>query len=184
MNSAMQKYASIPVQNTVASGTTDGASEVGNDKLRDSSAAFDTDGTVVGDVVWDTADNRMYTVAAIDSATILSLTAIGATLGTGLNTAKTYVIYDISSSSNQLVATDGVVLVESEGDAINSGVDIQYSGVSGIKVRITHAAVAAGNEEMRDGFEDVIESSLILAWPEAKYQWAVPSSYVLDIATA
>ena len=179
----MQKYASIPVQSEVASGTTDGASEVGNDKLRDSNAAFDTDGTVIGDVVWDTADDRMYTVAAIDSAIVLSLTAIGATLGTGLNTAKAYVIYDISSSNDQLVATDGVVIVENaSADAINSEVNIQYCGASGISVKITHAAAAAGSEEMRDGFEDVVENSLIQAWPEVEYKWEVPSSYVLSIS--
>ena len=178
----MQKYIQVAVQDTVASGTTTN-DETGNLKLEDSGAAFDTDGTAVGDIVWDTSDDRMYTVAAIDDATNLSLTAIGAAAGTGLNTGKAYVIYDISSSSNQLIAGDGVALVENAAaDPINSEVNIQYGGASGIAVKITHAAVAAGNEDMRDGFQDCVEASLSQAWPQVRYTWEVIPSYILEVA--
>lgn len=178
----MQKYASIPVQSEVATGTTT-VDETGNDELQDGSATFTGGVVTAGDVVWDETDDRMYTVSSVVDANTLALTAIGAALGTGVGTGKTYSVYSATVSANQLVATDGVVIVENaSADPINSEVNIQYDGVSGISVKIRHAAVAAGNEYMRDGFEDVIESSLILAWPEAKYQWEVPPSLVLDIS--
>jgi len=182
MYSSMQKYASIPVQSEVASGTTT-VDETGNNELQDGSATF-TGGVVnAGDVVWDETDDRMYTVSSVVNANTLALTPIGATLGTGVNTGKTYSVYSATVSANQLVATDGVVIVENaSADAINSEVNIQYCGVSGISVKIRHAAVAAGNEEMRDGFEDVVENSLIQAWPEVEYKWDVPSSLVIGIA--
>ena len=183
MMSSMQKYVEIKVQDLVASGTTTN-DETGNLKLEDSGAAFDTDGTAVGDIVWDTSDDRMYTVAAIDDATNLSLTAIGAASGTGLNTGKAYKIYDISSYSKQLVATDGVVIIENaSADPINSEVNIQYGGASGIMVKVTHAAAAAGDEMMRDALEDTVEESMYNAWPIVKYEPKTPlPSYVLEIA--
>lgn len=176
----MQKYVEVDVQDQVVAGTTTN-DQAGSDKLEDSSENFTTLGVAVGDVVHDTSDDRMYTVAAVDSATVLSLTAIGATQGNGVGNSKNYIIYSSSSASKQLIATDGVALVDNQGDAINSGVDIQYCGANGIKVRITHAAVATGNEEMRDGFQDSMEASLIQAWPLVKYDGWLPSSLILDV---
>lgn len=43
------------------------------DKLVDSTGAFDTDGTAVGDVILNTTDGTLTTVTAIDSATTLSV---------------------------------------------------------------------------------------------------------------
>ena len=43
-------------------------------------------------------------------------------------------------------------------------------------------AVAAGNEDMRDGFQDAMEASLIQAWPLVKYSGWLPSSLILEIA--
>jgi hypothetical protein len=85
MYSSMQKYVEVPVQSTVASGTTT-VDETGNLELQDGAATF-TGGVVnTGDVVHDTSDDRMYTVATVVDANTLSLVAIGAALGTGLNT--------------------------------------------------------------------------------------------------
>ena len=178
----MQKYVEVDVQDQVVAGTTTN-DETGNLKLEDSTENFITLGVAVGDVVHDTSDDRMYTVAAVDDATNLSLTAIGAATGTGLNTGKNYIIYDASSSSKQLIATDGVALVENAAaDPINSEVNIQYCNANGIAIKITHAAVAAGNEDMRDGFQDAMEAPLIQAWPLVKYSGWLPSSLILEIA--
>jgi hypothetical protein len=182
MYSSMQKYVEVPVQSTVASGTTT-VDETGNLELQDGAATF-TGGVVnTGDVVHDTSDDRMYTVATVVDANTLSLVAIGAALGTGLNTGKNYIIYSSSVSTKQLVASDGVVIVENAAaDPINSEVNIQYCGADGIAIKITHAAVAAGNEAIRDGFQDSINASLIQPWPHVKYIGWLPSSLILGIA--
>tara|TARA_R110000764_G_scaffold27894_5_gene65761 strand:- start:548 stop:1102 length:555 start_codon:yes stop_codon:yes gene_type:complete len=184
MYSSMQKYVEVKVQETVATGTTT-VDETGNLELQDGSATF-TGGVVnIGDVVHDTSDDRMYTVAGILNANTLSLVAIGAAQGTGLDTAKNYIIYSATSYSKQLIASDGVVIVENaSADPINSEVNIQYCGANGIRVKITHAAVAAGSEAMRDGFQDAVTASLIQPWPSVRYSWALPSSLILDIAKA
>jgi hypothetical protein len=124
----------------------------------------------------------MYTVAAIDSANVLSLTPIGAVQGNGVGNGKDFIIYSNSSSSKQLLSSSGVVIVENAAaDPINSEVNVQYCGKDGIAVKITHAAVAAGSEAMRDAFQDAVEASLIQAWPLVKYEWELPPSKILTI---
>jgi hypothetical protein len=184
MNSSMQKYVEVSVQKSLASGTTT-ADESGNLELTDSSADFVTDGIQANDVVHDTSDDRMYVVDTVVDLNTVSLSAIGAASGTGLESGKNYVIYsgEASQSTKQLIASDGVVIVENaSADPINSEVNIQYSGSTGIVVKITHAAVAAGDEAMRDGFEDAVAESLQQPWPAVKYEWELPSSLILDIA--
>ena len=56
----------------ISTGTTDGTTA---NKLVNSGAAFDTDGTAVGDVVLNTTDTTRAKITAIDSATTLSLDA-------------------------------------------------------------------------------------------------------------
>jgi len=56
----------------ISTGTTDGTTA---SKLVDSGAAFDTDGTSVGDVVLNTTDSTRAKITAIDSSTTLSLDA-------------------------------------------------------------------------------------------------------------
>lgn len=56
----------------IASGTTTSAS---SGKLVNSGAGFTTDGTAIGDVVWNTTDNTYAVVTAIDSATTLSISS-------------------------------------------------------------------------------------------------------------
>jgi len=180
MYSSMQKYVEVSVQDVAVTGTST-ADQSGNNKVEDTGAF--ASGVAVGDILHDTSDDRMYTVSAIDSANVLSLTAIGATQGNGVGTGKNFIIYSATASSKQLIASDGVVLVENAAaDPINSEVNIQYCGSSGIVVKITHAAVAAGDEAMRDGFEDAVSASLIQAWPMVKYSWSLPSSLILDIS--
>jgi|TARA_R110001599_G_scaffold190636_7_gene385512 hypothetical protein len=183
MNSSMQKYVEVSVQKSLASGTTT-ADESGNLELTDSSADFVTDGIKANDVVHDTSDDRMYVVDTVVDLNTVSLSAIGSTSGTGLESGKNYIIYASDQSTKQLIASDGVVLVENDPvDPINSEVNIQYSGSSGIVVKITHAATAAGSEAMRDGFEEAVVESLQQPWPAVKYEWDLPSSLVLNIAT-
>jgi len=180
MYSSMQKYVEVAVQDQVASGTTTNDQSAAL-KLEDSSASFVAGN--VGDIVYDTTDDRMYTVTAVDSATVLSLAAASTPAGTGLNTGKAYKIYSNTSSSKQLIASDGVVLVEnSPTDPINSEVNIQYCGPSGIVIEIKHLSAAAGSEAMRDAFQDTITGSLIQAWPLVKYEWSLPPSLILEIA--
>jgi len=179
MQSSMQKFVEVDVQDVALTGTSTG-DQSGNDKVEDTGAF--SSGVAVGDILHDTTDDRMYTVAALDSANILSLTPIGATQGNGVGNAKSFIIYSATASSKQLIASSGVVLVENAAaDPINSEVNIQYGGASGIAVKITHAAVAAGDEMMRDAFQDAVEASLIQAWPLVKYEWELPPSKVLTI---
>tara|TARA_R110000796_G_scaffold8280_3_gene27352 strand:- start:3952 stop:4506 length:555 start_codon:yes stop_codon:yes gene_type:complete len=182
MYSSMQKYVEVNVQDEVATGTTT-VDETGNLELQDGAATF-TGGVVnAGDVVHDTSDDRMYTVVSVVDANTLSLLAIGAAVGTGLDTGKNYIVYSATASSKQLIATDGVVVVENaSADPINSEVNIQYCGANGIAVKITHAAASAGDEKMRDGFQDSVNASLIRAWPLVKYDGWLPSSLILGIA--
>jgi len=182
MYSSMQKYVEVSVQSTVASGTTT-VDETGNLELQDGAATF-TGGVVnIGDVVHDTTDDRMYTVTGVVDANTLSLLAIGAVKGTGLDTGKNYIIYSATSYSKQLIASDGVVIVENKvADPINSRINIQYCGASGIAINITFAAVEANDEKMRDGFEDAVTASLIQPWPHVKYSGWLPSSLILGIA--
>ena len=175
----MQKYIEVDVQDVAIEGTST-ADQAGNDKVEDTGAF--ASGVQVGDVLHDITDDRMYTVAALDSANILSLTPIGAVQADGVGNGKSFVIYSSTASSKQLIASDGVVLVENAAaDAINSEVNVQYDGTSGIAVKITHAAVAAGNEEVRDGFESAVSASLIQAWPLVKYDQWLPSSLILTV---
>tara|TARA_R100001510_G_C7605202_1_gene170620 strand:- start:113 stop:913 length:801 start_codon:yes stop_codon:yes gene_type:complete len=173
MYGSMDKFVEVNVQDVALSGTSTG-DQAGNNKVEDTGAF--ASGVAVGDILHDTTDDRMYIVAAIDSNDILSLTPIGATQGNGVGNTKNFIIYSATSSSKQLISTSGVALVENEGDAINSGVDIQYCGATGIKLRITHAAQPSGNEDIRDGFQSSITGSLIQAWPLVKYTGWTPSN--------
>lgn len=176
----MQKYVEVSVQDVALSGTSTG-DQSGNNKVEDTGAF--ASGVAVGDILHDTSDDRMYTVAAVDDANLLSLTPIGATQGDGVGTGKSFIIYSATASSKQLVASDGVVVVENaSADPINSEVNIQYCGKDGIQVKLLHAAVAAGNEEVRDGFEDAVEASLIQPWPIVNYKSWLPSSLILNIS--
>jgi hypothetical protein len=179
MYSSMQKFVEVDVQDVAIEGTST-ADQAGNNKVEDTGAF--ASGVAVGDILHDTSDDRMYTVSALDSANVLSLTAIGAVQGNGVGNGKNFIIYSNSSSSKQLISSSGVVIVENAAaDPINSEVNVQYCGKDGIAVKITHAAVAAGSEAMRDAFQDAVEASLIQAWPLVKYEWELPPSKILTI---
>jgi len=179
MYGSMQKYIEVDVQDVALTGQST-SDETGNDKVTDTGAF--ASGVAVGDILHDTTDDQMYTVTAIDSANTLSLSALGASTGTGVGNSKDFIIYSNTSSSKQLIAGDGVALVENVNDSLNSEVDIQYCGVNGIKIRIQHASAVAGNEDMRDGFQDSMEAALIQAWPLVKYSSWLPSSKILGVA--
>jgi|TARA_S200002703_G_scaffold142451_1_gene134833 hypothetical protein len=174
MYGAMDKFVEVQVQDVAITGTST-ADQAGNNKVEDT-GAFAT-GVAVGDILHDTTDDRMYLVAALDSANVLSLTPFGAAVGTGLGTGKSFIIYSATASSKQLLSTSGVVIVENaSADPINSEVNVQYCGKDGIAVKITHAAQDAGNEDIRDGFQESITESLIQAWPLVKYTGWSPSN--------
>jgi len=179
MYSSMQKFVEVDVQDVALSGQST-SDESGNNKVTDSGAF--ASGVAVGDILHDTTDDRMYLVAAIDNVNTLSLTPIGATQGNGVGNGKDFIIYSATASSKQLISSSGVVIVENAAaDPINSEVNVQYCGKDGIAVKITHEAVAAGSEAMRDAFQDAIEASLIQAWPLVKYEWELPPSKILTI---
>ena len=84
MYGSMQKYVEVDVQDVAITGTST-ADQSGNNKVEDTGAF--ASGVAVGDILHDTTDDRMYTVAALDSANVLSLTPIGATQGNGVGTS-------------------------------------------------------------------------------------------------
>lgn len=170
----MNKFVEVNVQDVAMTGTSTG-DQAGNNKVEDTGAF--ASGVAVGDILHDTTDDRMYLVAAIDSANLLSLTPIGAAQGTGVGNSKSFTIYSATVSSKQLISTSGVALVENAAaDPINSEVNVQYCGSTGILLKILHVAQLAGNEDIRDGFQSAITGSLIQAWPLVKYTGWSPSN--------
>ena len=170
----MDKFVEVNVQDVAMTGTST-ADQAGNNKVEDTGAF--ASGVAVGDILHDTTDDRMYLVAALDSNDVLSLTPIGATLGTGVGNSKAFTIYSATASSKQLISTSGVVIVENAAaDPINSEVNVQYCGPTGVLLKILHVAQPSGNEDIRDGFQESITESLIQAWPLVKYTGWTPSN--------
>lgn len=141
----MEKYLSVPIANTVNSGTT--TSTTAN-KLVQTGQNFTTTITV-GDVVRNTTDSTWATVTAIDSATTLSLSADIMASG------ETYVIYSPTNATNQIMNANNVVLCT---QATTSTVTVLYSTASSASdvLTITHQATAAGVITVRQAFENAL----------------------------
>jgi len=61
----------------------------------------------------------------------------------------------VTNEGNQLVSAEGIKLIE---QASTTTVTITYGGAAAQDViTITHAAVAAGSEEMRDVIQDAVD---------------------------
>ena len=71
----------------------------------------------------------------------------------------------VTNEQKQLVSADGVILLE---QASTSTVTIAYGG--GKVVTVTHAASAAGSEEVRDYLQDSIVFAQQQPWHQVKYE--------------
>lgn len=107
----------IPAPNEVASGTTSGT---GAGLLIDGSAKFLTTASV-GDVVYNTSDNTITTVLAVDSDIQLQV-------GTTFAAVKNYKIYskDLNEGCILYVGGTGNVVVETV-----SGNEVTFTGIQG-----------------------------------------------------
>jgi len=87
----------------------------------------------------------------------------------------------VTNEGNQLISADNVKLVE---QASTTTVTVTYGGAAAQDViTITHAAIAAGSEAMRDVIQDAIVAAHQSHWQEVKYDVS-PSSAVSGIAIA
>lgn len=141
----MEKYLSVPIATQVDSGTTTATTA---NKLVQSGQSFDV--TVqVGDVVRNTTDSTWATVTAVDSATILSLSA------DIMESGETFEIYSATVSTNQLMSAKNVVFCS---QATTATVTVLYSTSSSASdvLTITHKATGTGVITVRQAFEDAL----------------------------
>ena len=141
----MEKYLKFDVLRLVASGTSsaDGSAAL---TLTDATATFQTS-VLANAFVFNTADGEFYYVASVDSATQLTLVAMGvtATQGGGIGNGKTYEIYMPFETVLTGGTTDGVIgnaLTDSTknfsalgvkvGDIVNNVTDGTSATVTGI----------------------------------------------------
>lgn len=90
----------------------------------------------------------------------------------------------VTNEQNQLVSVTDVKLVE-VGDASGSNpttTTTLFYG-SGKKVTLTHAAVAAGSEEIRDEIQDAMVEALATGWTAVSFDY-IPSAAVSAIVIA
>ena len=141
----MEKYLKFDVLRLVASGTSsaDGSAAL---TLTDATATFQTS-VLANAFVFNSADGEFYYVASVDSATQLTLVAMGvtATQGGGIGNGKTYEIYMPFETVLTGGTTDGVIgnaLTDSTknfsalgvkvGDIVNNVTDGTSATVTGI----------------------------------------------------
>lgn len=87
----------------------------------------------------------------------------------------------VTNEGNQLVSADGIKLIE---QASTTTVTITYGGAAAQDViTITHAAVAAGSEEMRDVIQDAVVDAHSSVWHNVVTSVS-PSKAVSGIAIA
>jgi len=84
----------------------------------------------------------------------------------------------VTNEQEQLVSVLDVKLVE---QASTTTVTLAYG--SGKVVTITHAAISASSEAMRDAVQDAMVEALATGWTEVSYDY-VPNSAVSGIAIA
>jgi len=87
----------------------------------------------------------------------------------------------VTNEGNQLVSAEGIKLIK---QASTTTVTITYGGAAAQDViTITHAAVAAGSEEMRDVIQDAVVDAHQSVWHNVVTTVA-PSKAVSGIAIA
>jgi hypothetical protein len=145
----MTKFISVPLAAVVDSGTTTTTTA---NKLVQSGQNFLT--TVkVGDIVENTTDAVSCTVTAVDSNTVLSLSA------DVVPTAKAFVIYSATVTVDQILAADSALVVQ---QATAGTTTIAYgSGSTGVDVlTITHSTLASGVVSMRTAIQNALIESI------------------------
>ncbi len=85
----------------------------------------------------------------------------------------------VTNEQNQLVSCNDIKLIE---QASTTTVTIAYGG--GKVITLTHAAVAAGSEEMRDAIQDGVVQVLKQQWTEVILQMGSLPKAVSGIAIA
>ena len=85
----------------------------------------------------------------------------------------------VTDQQNQLVSADDIVLIEQTSTTV---VDISYGG--GKVVAITHAAVGASEESMRDYIQDSVVFAQQQPWHQVKYQCDALPKAVSGIAVS
>jgi hypothetical protein len=74
----------------------------------------------------------------------------------------------VTNEQRQLISATGIVLIEQES---TTTVHVHYKASTGTDVVvITHAALAAGNEGMRDALQDSLINALATSWTNVAYQ--------------
>jgi azurin len=85
----------------------------------------------------------------------------------------------VTGEQNQLVSCNDIKLIE---QATTTTVTIAYGG--GKVITLTHAAVSAGSEEMRDAIQDGVVQVLKQQWTEVILQMGSLPQAVSGIAIA
>ena len=169
----MTKFISVPLAAVVDSGT---STTTTANKLVQSGQDFLT--TVkVGDIVQNTTDTVSATVTAVDSNTVLSLSA------DVVPTAKAFVIYSATVTVDQILAVDSALVVQ---QATASTTTIAYgSGSTGADIlTVTHSTLASGAVSMRTAIQNaLIESANKNSKPKTVFPIELPTG-VAVISTA
>lgn len=141
----MTKFISVPLAAVVDSGTTTATTA---NKLTQSGQDFLT--TVkVGDIVNNTTDSVSAVVTAVDSNTVLSISA------DVVPTAKAFVIYSATVTVDQIIATEGATLIQ---QATAGTATIAYrAGSTGADIlTITHSFLPSGSVAFRTAVQNAL----------------------------
>jgi hypothetical protein len=172
----MSKFIRANIATIVDSGTTTASTA---NKLTESGQDFLT--TVsVGDIVWNTTDGTTATVTAVDSNTVLSLSA------NVVPTSKAYTIYSKNGHTDQIISVNGAILVQQDS---TTTVTVAYgSGSTGTDIlTITHTPIASGAVTMRNAVQNqLIASQEPGSRPNVVFDLVMPSvaTVVTGIAIA
>lgn len=162
----MTKFISVPLAAVVDSGTTTATTA---NKLTQSGQNFLT--TVkVGDIVNNTTDSVSAVVTAVDSDTVLSISA------DVVPTAKAFVIYSATVTVDQIIAAAGAILVQ---QATAGTTTIAYgSGSTGADIlTITHSFLASGSVAFRTAVQNaLIEAADKNSKPKSIFPIELPAS--------
>jgi len=91
----------------------------------------------------------------------------------------------VTNEQNQLVSCNDIKLIEvGDGSGSNPTTTTTLFYGGGKKVTLTHAAVAAGSEEMRDAIQDGVVQVLKQQWTEVILQMGSLPKAVSGIAIA
>jgi hypothetical protein len=169
----MTKFISVPLAAVVDSGTTTTTTA---NKLTQSGQDFLT--TVkVGDIIVNTTDSVSAVVTAVDSNTVLSISA------DVVPTAKAFVIYSATVTVDQIIAAEGATLVQ---QATLGTTTIAYrAGSTGADIlTITHSFLPSGSVDFRTAVQNaLIEAADKNSKPKSIFPIALPASAAV-ISTA